>query len=463
MWRITTGLVIGIALALGAGACGSEITADRAATLSDPTAAALALLEEPWCEPFAERVCAAADICHCGLAPGWPDDCHAVAMTQCRKDLAAAAAAFPDGFLVSTDGVPRCLELLDEQLALCAGPDQVRFPVECLLVVSPDGTSFPRSGERCTASSLCGRGLRCAFDFICRVPHPLFSSCFSDGDCEFPGVCRTTCDANGVCGATCVEPPRAGLGDSCGPFNGFSCNDGAQCARSTRQTCEAPTGTAVCQSDADCKADEFCGATATFEGPLCGPLPHIAEPCAGGFRCGPGLACDITNGFCAVLPGEGERCGFSELGPVACAAGLTCHNDGLCGPLGKLNEVCTFNAASCEDGLTCDFDGLGTPRCVPKKVVGDTCQSDLSCIDAAACDFSTFTCQLRHQEGERCDDKRPCLAGLDCVDVEPGDTRCATVDGEGDPCASRCPAGLRCTPEASSGTCLPPLCTSLRF
>lgn len=452
---VLTGLLIG--------ACGSEVEVAieelDATVVTDRVEAALATLDEPWCEPFADRFCETIERCGCDSAPGWPEDCHGLAMRTCQRNLAITAATLPDGFLISTDGIPKCLAEVDEAFARCDRTNATEFPVICQLVVPLEGASFPRAGEPCTNGGLCSRGLRCGSDRICRQPHPIGDRCASDGECEFPNVCRSDGCEDGICRSLCVAPAApANIGQSCL----FGCSENMECGLSRRQTCIAISPTDLCFSDFECATNQFCNFE-TSPNPRCNALPREGSRCVDGFRCAPGLSCDPNTGLCALPPRAGQRCIGQETGNPSCAEGLACHIDGICGAPGERGETCIFGLNGCAAGLTCNFDALGQPRCTDFVEIDGQCQNDAVCRPEAACDFRTFTCQLRHLEGERCDDGRRCAVDTFCVDKLPGELRCAKVTKEGDPCAGVCPDDLRCRSVDAQGVCVPPICNSVSF
>ncbi|MCC6622032.1 MAG: hypothetical protein IT385_12290 [Deltaproteobacteria bacterium] len=443
------------------GACADGAEDEATTTLADPFAEALALLDAPWCEPFAERLCAAATTCGCGLATGWPTEgeaCLAAARAQCHRDLRVRAEGLSEaGFLVSRDGVPRCLELLDEALARCDQPERSRFTTECRLVVPSVGESFPRAGEPCP-SGLCGRGLRCATDQICRVPHPAGDRCFSDGDCLSPLVCRSDCTKDPTCASVCTERPASPTGETCQPEMGLSCGESASCHMSSRRACTSQAG-GTCTSDLECPSGQVCGLKGTM---TCTPLPGLGEFCGDRFQCREGFACDPASFNCAEAPGRGERCMGLEFGLASCRPGLACR-DGLCGAPGELGEACRFGADDCADGLGCEFDAVGIPVCQPFRELDERCQSDIICGPDAFCDFTTLTCRAKVGEGVRCSDGSRCLGDMQCVESEPGELRCQEVAAEGDACAFACPAGLSCQPVARASRCVSLMCTMLRL
>jgi len=417
---------------------------------------ALSLLDEPWCGPFAVRFCAAAATCGCAAASDWPSDCVTAARAQCRRDLRVQAdAVAAQGFLVSRDGAPACLALIDEAFATCNVPERSRFNAECRLITARAGEAFPRAGERC-ASGLCARGLRCASDLICRVPRAPGELCSTDGDCASPLVCRSDCQLDPMCRNRCVVRPTSQSGLACG-IDTFSCGEGTLCHMSTRRECGPSAGR--CLSDLDCPVDEVCGRMGFQQ---CSPLPALGEYCGDRFQCRTGLACEPRSFTCVVAPGLGETCLGLEFGFQQCAPGLTCRGS-VCAARGGLGEACSFGLDSCEGDLGCEFDVSGIPVCQPIREVDDRCQTDLICGPDRFCDFTTLTCQARRAQGERCQSSQQCPSGLQCVESQPGELRCEPVLGEGDACSEHCPVGLACRPTTEQSTCVPEMCGALKL
>jgi len=451
-----------LVLSLVVSACADGAALEGAAPDVDELTPALALLDEPWCEPFAERLCAAAERCGCEDAAGWPDDCVATVFQQCRQDLVKQASILEDGFLVARDNIAHCFEFVDEALDRCAILDGGLFQAECRLVVARGGEALPRAGERCS-SGVCAIGLRCASDDFCRAPRPLGERCQTQGDCEWPSACSQGCDPDGMCMWQCLPPlPPASVGMSCGENTGFFCGEGAACIMSLDRACR-PITDGQCQNDSECPDGQVCGKFDPDTGKVvCFSLPGQGEFCGDRFMCRDDLVCDFNSSFtCGPPAGRGERCSGLEIGIPTCAAGLACR-DGICDTPAQLDEPCTFGMASCAEDLLCAFDDLGTPRCAARSPIGGPCDSDERCVRGAVCDFNTLLCAALVGEGGSCQAGQRCEEDLSCVSVA-GEATCRRVDEEGDPCADRCPVGLRCEQVFRESTCVPSMCAHVRF
>jgi len=429
-----------------ASACGSELTGDPAS--GERLDSALELLRDPWCKPFAARFCAAASTCGCTDAGGWPDDCESATERSCMLDLQHQADALPDGFLVSTDTMPRCLALLDESLARCAMPEPDTFPTECSLVVPLGGVGFLRAGDVCGQGPLCGRGLRCSSIGRCRPPLGAGEHCVANGDCQSGLECGF--------GQVCHIPEPHGLGEFCDNIT-TGCSAGSVCGISQRLECRGDDDGHLCRFSAECSPNELCGGDGH-----CTARAKLGEPCSFGFFCAPNLACDIQTFICRELPESGEQCGVDETGNGTCAHGLACHG-GVCGPPFERGAPCTFGLDECAGDLVCTFDTSGSAVCGAASQQGEPCQSDPSCARGLLCDFGTFTCQPALGEGERCASTVRCAVPFECVAQIPGDFRCARIDSVGDACNGSCPVPLQCLPVETAGACVAPMCMSLAF
>ena len=207
---------------------------------------------------------------------------------------------------------------------------------------------------------------------------------------------------------------------------------------------------AGCADDRDCTADLYCDDART-----CAPRPAIDQLCARGVICAAGLACDGDGGHCAPLPTAGAPCGFGELGPSACAAGLGCVG-GTCASLPTEGMPCTLDNR-CAEGLGCDFSPAGS-LCIVPRGAGGRCESDRSCAAALHCGPSG-TCEADLPSGS------PCSVGNECAGVcgpsASGGLSCRDAPTAGEPCNAREDCPLTDTCRAPALACVAAVCTAI--
>ncbi len=233
---------------------------------------------------------------------------------------------------------------------------------------------------------------------------------------QCPGA-KPVCDANAC--ATCTvdfgavgarpcpttNQPYCSAAGSCG-----KCASNADCAGRPGSICNLTTGAcgAVCATDADCRASEWCAAGAcTPKTPNDQPLPNVA-PVSGectpqnGRRACVSASCFEPDDRCG-LP-NGETCG-PPASDVVCRSGVCFQPDSKCGlPKG---EPCT-KAALCRSEI-CATDG----RC-------GECKTDADCGSQASgrvCDDQTSLCRdgCRGRGGNRCAGALACTSTTEAI------------------------------------------------
>lgn len=485
----------------GAGAADAADTASTPdATSPDAAPPPPQTVEDAFCRPLAELLCAAAADCNChdpfATPPGPPDvpSCVEAETARCLEQLAPIQAAMDAGQLqVAAGRVQTCLDGLSASLAPCEAPGALVTQLWCRTLFSSDApfgeacqgdvcadgagacdgtcSPLPVEGEAC--GGICAPGLLCSPAGKCATPLSAGTPCSPEGmPCAPPthcidGGCRVlggpgeSCTTEGGCrpglvcgGGTCSEGPT-----TCEP--GDPCGNEALCFGRPERHCAAPLPDGVpCTQDDSCEG--WCDGT-------CAPLPTSGEPCANGTLCAPGLGCGMDFGTCGPLPGLGEPCAFGLMGPTLCEGELGCV-EGLCAPLPGLDEPCTTDSR-CDGGdldgdglsgdLGCDFQATGS-FCVERRGVGGECQTDLTCKPGLFCDYTVGQCAAAYAPGTPCKHGNECGLQGSCIPDEVGDFSCKPLGtAVGDGCFFDCGAGLWCAMSLLDGACAPKACLVL--
>ena len=360
------------------------------------------------------------------------------------EPLDAALDAFGDA---SRDAAVTDARLLDAPVA-----DAPRFD---------GGRDAP--GPRPDAGPEVAAAVAQALDLVCGVP------------------ARAACSAPWLCGCDTSSPP---------PF------DLAACERSERTECEArlrDTLTAFFARGGvtvDEEALATCTALAEQSYQRCLPRPVSDEDqpasCWDAFVLGTavGSPCDVSGvrcadgaGVCAgrVCTAAGDAVGARCFG--TCTAGLVCAEGTCADPVAA--------SGACSDHEDCAASELCVGgRCEAPVPVGSACDGLDRCAVGAACEAgtcrsasprcvvggaegcgsgaecragSTTTCQPRRGAGENCFGDNECAPELTCDTASSFPGVCRLLPGAGEPCVTRCAAGLVClTVDFSSASCEPP-------
>ena len=487
---------------------GDAPTGDVTPDVGEPDAAPPppTTVEDAFCRPVAELLCAHAADCGChdpfATPPGPPDiaGCVEAESARCLEQLAPIQAALDEGLRgVAPGRVQTCLEGLEASLAPCEAPDALATTLWCRALFSSDapfgaacegdicakgagactgGTCAPLPVEHEACVGVCAPGLLCSPAGACIAPLFAGAPCNPDGPpCSPPtrcidGGCRVAggldeqCTTDGGCrpGMVCAGGKCADGPTGCEP--GSPCGYDAVCFGLPERHCAAPLSPdAPCTQDAACGADAFC----SDDTKICTPLPGDGAQCAKGALCAPGLGCGTDFGACGPLPGMDEPCAFGLMGPTLCAGDLGC-SDGLCAPLPGLDQACTTDSR-CDDldldgdgqggDLGCDFQATGS-FCVARKSVGGECQTDRTCKGGLFCDFTTGACAPIYATGALCKNGNECGEQGSCIPDDVGDFACRPLGtAVGDGCFFDCGQGLWCDAALLDAACAPKACLVL--
>lgn len=455
----------------------------------------LMLIDEAYCLPLAELLCAGAAECSCTVLTGWPDEireCELRVLERCMTSTISLQGGLMDGTAAACeDAATRCIAAIDELSGPCElVPDTPLLGNVCEAMVvglEPLGSActgarcaagagvcdrgvcrvVPVQGEACGPGQRCAAGLLCGAGGLCAAPAGEGAACES-GDapaCLPPLRCRQgTCAAPRPAGETCADPADCQAG--------LTCDAAGQCAAPPAMctgrmddcgyqgACLAQIERA-CVPQADlgqaCERSQQCGAQGYCMDNACAPLPGEGTACGDGVYCAAGLACSVSTGLCAPIPGLGEECALGELGPLVCADGLGCA-DGLCGPLPGVDQECV-GQNQCAEGLGCDFLPTGS-ICSQPSGAGGACTNDSMCTSGLYCDVGSLICTPYEAAGAECTDGNECGPGHTCM-LEAGSATCVDPPGEGESCFLECADGLLCETVSEQGACAPPACTIL--
>jgi len=207
----------------------------------------------------------------------------------------------------------------------------------------------------------------------------------------------------------------------------------------TGSTCKPPAAA----TDAPCAESEDCGPHMWCQNNRCAPAAPRGEPCSDGVFCAAGLACAFPDTSCGDVPGEGDACALTRLGPFGCPQGLGCR-DGLCGPLPAAGEPCAMDNR-CAAGLGCDFTPAGSV-CATPRGVGEPCQNDQICAAGASCDYRMNRCAAHLATGDLCTLGNECGPQGACLpaDAAAETFRCLPLPTADQPCIDACADDLSC-------------------
>lgn len=207
-----------------------------------------------------------------------------------------------------------------------------------------------------------------------------------------------------------------------------------------------PTG-ATCRvpavMGAPCSQSEDCGPHAWCDAGACALAAGRGQPCSDGVFCAAGLACAFPDTVCGDVPGEGEPCALTRLGPFGCPEGLGC-SDGICSPLPGAEAPCTMDNR-CQPGLGCDFTAHGSV-CRTPRGAGEPCENDQICADGLFCDYVAGRCAAFYALNASCKHGNECGPQADCLpaDADRRTFRCYPLPGLDQPCIDQCADGLVC-------------------
>jgi hypothetical protein len=174
-------------------------------------------------------------------------------------------------------------------------------------------------------------------------------------------------------------------------------------------------------------------------------------------ECSEDLFCNVFDGKCEALHGEGQPCEFvdpddSNPDPRPLSQGgdvvVQCEEHLSCDPIFDLCVPGCVQGAPCfsdfqcneDEGLHCLFvNGLG--RCDVQRGVGLPCANDDNCSDGLFCDFNPASpgeriCFNALANNETCSRNLQCESGY-CDNLFPGTNTCLAKVADGSACLSR--------------------------
>lgn len=446
-----------------------------------------------YCGPLVGAFCAGAVACSCGadvdvtgcesrmldvcisniewpismVASGaWDVDWSLASTCFADAEIAAADCRTPTGgwifepcqklFFATADFGAYC------EASYCASGDGLCGESVC--------TALPALGEMCDGR--CAGDLRC-IEGTCQTPHTAGGDCKGEYDCEYPLSCvDRTCQAVADVGGACTENSDCRMGLRCGATGmceaGFAaceswteCSGEASCEGRYYNVCDAQVAHGEpCEQDSACPPEDFCADPAR----TCATRPAIGAACGNGWICGADATCNFETGLCDAIPSAGEAC--TPWRDDSCAEDLGC-TAGICGALPGGGEACTDDQL-CAEGFGCQWLPDGTSVCVVRRGVGDTCSSDAVCETGTYCNWDSGTCQAVVGIGEACPFSTMCGTDLVCLwDDSVGMGTCVTTPTLGESCSwdgpGQCDDGLYCRGRIADGTCIPPLCSAVRW
>jgi hypothetical protein len=455
--------------------------------------------ERDFCAPLAGYMCGEAEQCGCGaVVPSGVLDREActVRWTQkCLSEWGVIAQAVQTGDAhVLKARADACMALIRERTPPCEHSRGIILFALC----APFITSDAAFNTPCAAVPWCagGDGV-CSNEGICEPRRKAGEDCASEVACEtglacLAGKCQALsgagegCDREEKCApelrcvaGKCVAP--LGLHSPC--VDALECAPGLVCSGDANKECSEPSATGCSASDgcgyaavcaqprvcsprlaknAPCTSDRACAASLYCDSVTgtCLERPGLDAACGNGLNCAEGLGCDPSGAQdpkCLALPGAGQPCALGAAGPLLCAQGLGC-TDGLCGALPGEGAACTSDNR-CAEGLACDFTAKGS-ICVKPKALGEPCQNDQVCPEAAHCGPSG-ACEADQPDGT------PCSAGNECSGFCGGDDSgglsCRPAPNVGDACGfdEDCPDSLACLPAPNRSKCVAEVCRDL--
>ncbi len=273
--------------------------------------------------------------------------------------------------------------------------------------------------KRCSSSTLSGE--RSDFLAICKAALAAPGTSITQGmlaNCASAVNGTTLCSLNDI--AAC-KPGPGSLAD------GTACGSDAQCA------------------SGDCK-------TTTTNGLSCGTCVKTAkegEACnvaPTNTACATDLRCDKNVCVKNVTIPPGGTCSFTGSPGSNCAAGTACNAPptpnatGTCAPIPKEGQPCT---TTCDTNLVCS-----NSVCIARVDVGAACTTNSQCKNGLYCDTTTKTCATTKiaKVGEPCGTTgTKCDAGLACTSNGTSST-CVALKRNGEACTAndRCAEFLNC-------------------
>ena len=328
--------------------------------------------------------------------------------------------------------------------------DDCRVDAECVTDRCGYVCGDPGFGKcKCNDHPDCGPGGFCHVqlggDNLCEDRRADFDECNADYKC-LSGFCSggVTCIS-----CKCYTPGSQAMGEEC--VIDEHCDVG-KC----KDTLGFGTRTCVCDTDADCGADEYCdqGFVGGIGANSCHDKKAECETCDRDGKCVSDHCTAIISGKCITLGSK--------------SIGQTCCHDDQCDTGKCEGGVCTCNDdGDCSGGEVCFTPAFGANYCAECKN-----QSNGTCSWATEyCDEDAGTCEAIKSTGAS-----GCSHDYECYGVCGSDGKCycqadAFGDGEGCPsskpiCKDNTPAVqtdnecVECTSNSHCGTTAEPYCAS---
>jgi Dickkopf N-terminal cysteine-rich region len=258
-----------------------------------------------------------------------------------------------------------CARGLYEYAGMCRAPAPLDMPCSAIM-----GGAFD---QQCAKGAQCNPANKfCVPVALARTPEN--TMCNSLAPCEIGTQCVQ---------GRCLRPKPNGPCSLLAPV----CTDGYFCAAMgapPNAICllkKAPD--ALCAADSECGPALFCSGTGASAS--CKPIQNLNGPCLRTNRpsqCAAGLYCTagaMPNGFCVKLKAVDDSCGNDR----ECASSY-CNLGGQCANPSGLNGPCSVSTGSrCLPSFFCG----PASTCIPKRLAGATCMSDLECY--ATCNGGT--------------------------------------------------------------------------
>ncbi|MCB9638910.1 MAG: trypsin-like serine protease [Myxococcales bacterium] len=279
-------------------------------------------------------------------------------------------------------------------------------------------------------------------------------ACLYDGTCTSCGRCEQF---------SCAPRGPQDMDGLCLPCqkDGDPCGEGGRCFRREEGwRCLMPCGEASCFQCPDgyqCQNIEGYGVSAQFYClPNQGACAEVA--CQEDGQCGYAEICD--GGRCRL-----RRPARSPSLCQTCYSSASCGFDGFCNDnhiMGYCTQPCD-SFRLCPEGFRCEPASAGFNQCVPKRSCDIACAPNLPCPDGMACRDGICLRGGGGQDGDFCDNVRPCQAGFACVPspTNPAQSRCilrcdppAGQSGGACKAGNTCDDGLLCLQEQAP-TCFP--------
>lgn len=452
---------------------------------------ARAQLEESYCEPLAQTLCADRESCGCPQWSETPEGCVATTRQRCldglepyvrdlgrgRLEVREESVALCLSYLTSLEG--SCLEPIDEHLSGTCGQlldAPIILGARCdhsgVTCAQGEGACFGElceplgSAEGAPCTEICTLGLFC-INGECHALSSSGDSCEGTRDCEAPLRCvQGTCVESEETLGSCEEDRQCPVSHRC---------DQGVCTSTQEMACTAQENCgygASCQilrerrcafgalEGASCRDTEDCDLAFVCSSGSCVPAPQLGEECIDGIRCAPGLACDADTFLCATIPQADEPCALGIFGPRVCAPGLFCLSTGFCSPEApQQGEPCAADLR-CGAGLGCEFRTDGTNICIEPRGVGSSCSNDDVCRSGTFCNFGNLRCEPAYELGESCRNGNECGDRAVCAPSGSGNRFiCKELPSLGELCFDECAEELLCVLfEEDEGSCRPTVC-----